>query len=372
MTPFRDRGATSVSSDQNGGGGDWAAPGSSTPPPGWSTDQPAAGVPPAGWTAGAQTGPWGTPYAAPPPPRPGIIPLRPLGVGELLDGAFAAIRRYPRPTLGLAACVMLVVTVVDVLAQWYLLSGIEAPGPSQTLSRSTDYASRIGTASAIGAIVTVLATLLLTGLITAVIGDAVLGRPVTAADAWRRLRPLLWRLIGVSLLSSLWWFIGSLPGIVVCVIGAVAGSTALFVIGVAVALVGVVYVWATLALAPAALVLETQTVRGALRRSRALVKGSWWRVFGILLLAAVLASVVSGIISLPFGLAGGGLTSLGSRTSGVQFTQLVISGIGSLLASTLVRPFSAGVAALLYIDRRIRAEALDVTLAHAAAETPPG
>src|SRR3954471_10235184 len=105
-----------MGSDPTGGAPDWAAPGSSTPPPGWSTDQPPAAPPP---TRG-----WGTPYAPPPPPRPGIVPLRPLGVGELLDGAFAAIRRYPRPTLGLAACVMLVVTTIQVLMEWYLLSGI--------------------------------------------------------------------------------------------------------------------------------------------------------------------------------------------------------------------------------------------------------
>ena len=42
--------------------------------------------------------------------------------------------------------------------------------------------------------------------------------------------------------------------------------------------------------------------------------------------------------------------------------------MGGLVAGTIVRPFSAGVAALLYIDRRMRAEALDLTLARAAAE----
>ncbi len=98
--------------------GDWAAPGSTTPPPGWSAEQPAPHP---------DASSWGTPYAAPPPPRPGIVPLRPLGVGELLDGAFAAIRRYPRATLGLAAAVMLVVTAVEVLTQWWLLSGIQPP-----------------------------------------------------------------------------------------------------------------------------------------------------------------------------------------------------------------------------------------------------
>jgi len=349
--------------DATGGGSDWATPGSTTPPPGWSTDQPPA--------TPAPTDGWGAPYAPPPPPRPGIIPLRPLGVGELLDGAFAAIRRYPRATLGLAACVMLVVAVVQVLTEWYLLSGIEPPAAGDTLSDASDYFSRVGTATVISFVVTELATLLLTGMIIAVIGEAVLGRPVSAADAWQRLRPQFWRLIGVSFLTFLILLAATIPGIVVLVVGAVANSTGLVVVGLLVSLAGGIYIWPMFALAPAALVLERQGVTRALGRSRALVRRSWWRVFWILLLALVISTIVSGIISVPFGLAGGGLTSLGGRTSGVHFTQLVISGIGGLLASTVARPFSAGVAALLYIDRRMRAEALDLALARAAAGSVP-
>ncbi|MDQ1695265.1 MAG: hypothetical protein QOJ03_618, partial [Frankiaceae bacterium] len=227
-----------------------------------------------------------------------------------------------------------------------------------------------GTAGVISVVITGLATLLLTGLITAVVGEAVLGRPVSVADAWKQLRPLFGRLIGLSILTFLLWIAGALPGIVLAAVGAGVGSVAVAVVGLLLALAGLVYVWALFALAPAALVLEKQTARRALARSRALVRRSWWRVFLILTLAVVLGVVVSGIISLPFGLAGGGLTTLGDRTSGVQFSSLVISGLGSLLAATLVRPFTAGVSALLYIDRRIRAEALDVTLTRVAARTP--
>jgi hypothetical protein len=352
-----------MGSDATGGGSDWATPGSTTPPPGWSTEQPAPAPPP--------TGGWGAPYAPPPPPRPGIIPLRPLGVGELLDGAFAVIRRYPRATLGLAACVMLVVTVVQVLTEWYLISGIEPPAAGDTLSDASDYLSRLGTAAVISFVVTELATLLLTGMVIAVIGEAVLGRPVTAADAWQRLRPQFWRLIGVSVLTFLILLAATIPGIIVVIIAAVADNGGLVVLGLLISLIGGIYVWPMVALAPAALVLERQGVTRALGRSRALVRHSWWRVFFILLLALVISTIVSGIIDLPFGLAGGGLTSVGGRTSGVHFTQLVISGIGGLLASTVARPFSAGVAALLYIDRRMRAEALDLALARAAAESVP-
>src|SRR3954464_11458745 len=171
-------------SEGGSGSADWAVPGSSTPPPGWSTEQPPPTAPPPDWS---QSG-WGQPgwnpgYAPTAAPKPGIIPLRPLGVGELLDGAFAVIRRYPRATLGLAACVMLVVTVVQVLTEWYLISGIEPPAAGDTLSDASDYLSRVGTAAVVSLVVTELATLLLTGMVIAVIGEAVLGRPVTAADA---------------------------------------------------------------------------------------------------------------------------------------------------------------------------------------------
>ncbi len=218
------------------------------------------------------------------------------------------------------------------------------------------------------------ATLLLTGLITAVIGEAVLGRPVTPADAWARLRPLFWRLVGTALLTFL--LVGgvalaaALPGIVLVATGSVAGD-AVLVLGLVVGVLLGVWLYISLSLAPAAVVLERQSVRAALRRSRALVRGSWWRVFGVVLLAGIIAAVVSAIIGLPFGLAGGGLTALGDDTASPAFSELALSGLGSLLAGTVVRPFTAGVAALLYIDRRIRVEALDVALTRAAAETPP-
>ena len=50
------------------------------------------------------TGGFAQPYAMA-APKPGIIPLRPLSVGEILDGTFTTIRRHPKATLGLSAAV---------------------------------------------------------------------------------------------------------------------------------------------------------------------------------------------------------------------------------------------------------------------------
>ena len=53
-------------------------------------------------------------------PRPGCVPLRPLGLGDILDGSFKVIRRNPKATLGLSAAVavlqVLFVAIFEVLA----------------------------------------------------------------------------------------------------------------------------------------------------------------------------------------------------------------------------------------------------------------
>jgi hypothetical protein len=264
---------------------------------------------------------------------------------------------------------MAVVTVIDVAVRWYAVQGTTAPADGAPVGELVDYASRVGTAAVASAVIGAVATLLLSGLITAVVGEAVLGRPVTIGDAWQRLRPVVWRLLGASALVFLAvagvFVVAVVPGAVVVAVGDDRAGAALLAIGALAGLALAAWLFVAFALAPAAVVLERQTARGALRRSRALVRGSWWRTFGILLLAVVIANIVSGIITVPFAIAGGGLSSF-ADDSELHLSTLVVSGVGNLLAATLVRPFSAGVTALLYVDRRIRREALDVALARAA------
>ena len=64
-------------------------------------------------------------------------------------------------------------------------------------------------------------------------------------------------------------------------------------------------------------------------------------------------------------------------TIGFGWTFLIVSGIGSVIGSMITFPITAGVTVLLYIDHRIRREALDIELARAAGvpgygSEPPG
>ena len=69
-------------------------------------------------------------------PKPGVIPLRPLGVSEILDGAFASIRRNPKAILGLAAVVMTISAVISATITRTLLNpgSLNLPSPGQHLT----------------------------------------------------------------------------------------------------------------------------------------------------------------------------------------------------------------------------------------------
>ena len=61
-----------------------------------------------------------------------MIPLRPLGVGEILDGAFASIRRNPRTILGISAVIITISAIVSTTLSPTLLNlagGVNLPQP---------------------------------------------------------------------------------------------------------------------------------------------------------------------------------------------------------------------------------------------------
>lgn len=360
--------------------GSWASPGGWTSPsdePAPLLDTPALPPPPTpgfqappGW-GGPQTttGGWGAPR--PPEVRPGVVPLRPLGLGELLDGAVAVIRRYPRPALGLSAAVAIVSTVLNVALALTALEPLLSLDSTTFSEGNTDQLEGALGGAALGgagtAIISGLSTLLLTGIMTAIAGRAVLGQPMSFGEAWAQVRPALPRLLGIAVLTSAIVY-GTLIVAIAVAVGlvAAAGAGGAF-LAVPLGLGGVVaavYLYGRLALAPAVALLEKAGVRTSLRRSGILVRRSWWRVIGILSLTLLIGSFVAQIVQVPFLIFGAlpnGLSSLTNPTGGGTLL-LVLGYIGAGIAQTVVAPFTAGVRALLYIDRRMRAEGLDVAL----------
>ncbi|MGW2177959.1 DUF7544 domain-containing protein [Streptomyces sp. NPDC001732] len=371
---------------------DGSAPGenwSSTQPPAgqWSPPSaPGAGPhtpPPAtGWGGGGQgpghgggpygPGRWQPPTAA----KPGVIPLRPLGVGEILDGAVSTMRAHWRTVLGITLIVSVIAQVAIILVQRFLLPDPVEIDPNATgpeaLRQAADSAQSTLINNLPSVLIGMIATLITTSVLTVVISRSVLGRQVTLSEAWAEARPRLAQLLGLTLLLTLIsagvLTVGILPGLL---IGSAAGA-ALALIGFLAASACTIWLMVRFSLASPALMLERQSIAASMRRSAKLVRGAWWRTFGVLALTWLLTLIVSIVVAIPFGVIavtvdGGGIGSAltdGSMDFGWPF--LIVSGIGEVIISTITYPLSAGVMALLYVDQRIRREALDLELGRAA------
>jgi Membrane domain of glycerophosphoryl diester phosphodiesterase len=314
-------------------------------------------------------------------PKPGVIPLRPLGVGEILDGAFTSIRRNPKAILGVSAVIMTISAVISSTVSLTLLNlagPVHLPRAGQQLTtRQAEHllaqlAAAILPALAVSVLLAIIVQAILAGLIAPVIARGVGGQQISAGHAWRALSPRLSSL----LLATVLVLLASLgPGVVVgllllaaFVAGAPAGAeAALGLPGGIVALLLGIWLSTMLSLVAPVVVLERASAREALARSWRLVRGSFWRIFGILLLAALIVTVAGAILQLPFTFLGT-LASAGTRFS----LGTVIAVVGTIAAGTLTRPISAGVTVLLYVDLRMRKEGLDLALRTAAGPGQPG
>lgn len=362
--------------------GQWSSPtpGQSQPGP---QQPPAAPQPGTGWGSqgggyppqnpgapkapyGGGPGGWGN-HA--PAVKPGVIPLRPLGLGEILDGAVATMRKHWRSVLPITLAVAVVVQLASLLAQKFVFGDI--------VIDSSDSEPLDEQINAIGASVGLLAAemfiqlvgaVVATAMLTMIFSRAVLGHTSSIGTAWRESRSQLLRLTGLTLLLS----VGALLLVGVLVLpGALAGSVGFALLGGVVGLGLLAWLWIRYSLASPALMLEKAPVLKSLSRSSKLVKGSWWRIFGITALTNLITGFISAVIVFPLTMVGmllfgGGLDAMTDSNAPTGWGFLIVAGIGGVIGLTITMPMQAGVNVLLYVDQRIRREALDLELARAA------
>ena len=347
------------------------------------TDQPPRpdhGGPLPRWTPPTPSGAPGPADAAPPqrpawqqlPPeqlarlhQPGVVPLRPLTLGDIFGGALQTMRRNPSATIGTAFLVLTVLLVPSYLASL----GVVRLGSLAVEDRSA-------LATLVSLLFSTLASVALTGMIVHVVGEAVLGDRASLAETWAAVRGRLPALLGTLLLMTL-----LLAGLVLLLVGAVLlilfltvdTSEVLAVVLTLVAVVAMtvllVWVGVRLSLAPAAVVLERVGPWRGLRRSwRLTTGGQGWRVLGITVLAGIVTGIFSSAVQFPVMMAVfavGGLDLL-SEQGMVSPLMVGADHLVQLVVNAFVVPFTAGVTALLYLDQRIRREGLDAGLVQAA------
>jgi hypothetical protein len=368
------------------------------PPPQFGSPQ--YGPPPFGQQYGPQYGPpqYGPPQYGQyqPPPygqyapgwgtyqqeyKPGIVPLRPLSVGEVLDGSFSTIRRYPRIVFGFAAVLAVIAELIR-LGVGLALNNVPASLGSTSFSTSTDNSNGDTTASlnsvgsaATGAVVSLvvnaLCVALLAGVVTGVVGKAVIGQQPDGREILATVRKRWLGLLVVSVLAAILPFTPLVLIGLGVVIGTVStgGGITVGVLGGVAALVLCPLLWGRLALAVPIFILERKGPGASIARSWRLVRGAFWRVWGLRALVTIIVSVASSALSLP--LVGVIFASaVNGHTPGT--IELVLVVIFGAVIWMVTQPLTAAALTLIYVDRRMRAEGLDLQLVQAAraAATP--
>ena len=275
-------------------------------------------------------------YGQPPAvPAPGAVPLRPLGVGDILSGSFTLVRQNPAATLGLTASTVTGLAICLVII-FFVASQ-----------------SAAGVALLAAPVVLLFFGVQLGGLVAAM-GRSLLGHKVTIREALRRSRPG-WVILAALALAVP--FIAGWTGLAIALKGW----------GAAIALLLTAWLAVMVSLTIPVVVLERRNPFAAIGRSWRLVLGSYWRVFGIYVLMYVIMWVLSTVVSLPLDVITGLAGSIGAGGGRVTITlALATLAIGQIVIASLALTIETGVIVLVYADMRMRKEGMDLVLQQAA------
>lgn len=313
-----------------------------------------------------------------PAARPGIIPLHPLGFGTILGRAFVALRRNPKVLLGFALVVQSVMTLASaavlsfvVLHQFLRLD---------TLAEGTDAWDEVFAGAIAISILTGLGLSLVTGVLSVVVqaiviadvAAAVVGDTLGLRALWRRVRPVLGRLIAYALLVTLTLAVAGGAGVAaVAGVWVVAGAWAIAA-GVVAALGGLVlFLWLTvkLLLVPAVLVVERPGLWRAVTRSWQLTRGRYWPTLGIILVINLSFAAVAQVVNVPITIATTVLSVVVMPTGATEGEAMLLASGVSLIGQAvvvLIQMVAAIVQAtaigIIYVDCRMRREGLDLDL----------
>lgn len=321
--------------------------------------------------------------------KPGIIPLRPLSIGDIYQGAFAAIKTNARTMFGFTAALLGVVLVISIATNYAIINLVLPNYLSPNSPYAAAFTSLSGSFSQLGgSLLQVLATVLLSGLIVVAVSRSVLGRVASSKEVWERTKSKFLPLIGLNIITSIISGLMMIIGIAVffVLLASVASTakteTELFQ-GMGITLVGLLilmvisalvssYLSIKFSVASPAMVLENLGVFAAIGRSWSLTRGNFWRLFGINILTAIITSMVAGIFGGIAGALGAIFVVVGSSSPEDVIASLnttyILTMVMSTIAQLLILPFTSSVNALLYIDLRMRKEGLDVELRNAVAE----
>ena len=312
--------------------------------------------------------------------QPGIIPLRPLTVGELFNGAFQAVRVNPQTMFGFAFAIMAVVGLVQAFFASSSTSSLtRALSSGDTDDLIYSLGSSMGSFATDG--LTLLATAFLSGMLALTVWDAVLGRKSSPADAWHRFSPRFVPVLLATLLIGIIEFVAIVVVLLVFLIpfflvvanaatarsldsasAGIGGALSIIFLMIVALIVIACFLTVKFAFTSSAVVLEGLGPVDAMKRSWSLSKGSFWRILGSIWLIGIVTTLITSVL----GAIVGAILGVGANAAESLGLLVAFSAFVSALLSAVVIPVQSSFYTLMYLDERMRKENLAPMIAQEA------
>ncbi|EEH64367.1 hypothetical protein HMPREF0044_0104 [Gleimia coleocanis DSM 15436] len=305
--------------------------------------------------------------------KPGIVPIRPLQLGDVFSGAVSLLRYNPKTILGLTAVVAglgALISVFFILATGSLLN-INDFATDSDLVPSALFSS-LGSTSYFSSLLLGL----LAGPLAVATLAAVRGQKPSISELWQMVKPNFGKFILTSLLVG-FIYVLLLVVALVAVFGVsflLLGSsstesdafTSIFVLFLlALLIVGPLYLVLSIKLffSTPATVIQGLSPISALSYSWNLSKGYFWRLLGMSLLFSLTLGMATSMLSFPLS----AILNLPVFFFATEpTTALLFASVAGILSSSIIQiitlPLTTGFNTLLYVDMRIRKEGYDIEL----------
>lgn len=268
----------------------------------------------------------------------GTTALKPMGFGDILDATFSLYRKHFSLFLGLVAFCVLAELAYHLLVDFSEFFFDRSP--------------LLGIATVL---ITVTFSIIGIGGIVIGSGATYLGKNITIHSALQRTMDRFWQLLGCFLL----WVL-------------VVTVLTITIIGIPFA----IYFSVCWGLFPGTIMFEKHIISTALKRSSELVKGMWWRMFGMFLAILLLSTMVHATIEISIGFILV-VTNLVSEVDFIDILEWGLLGLSfesstplfytiSIVIHLVVYAVSYAIwiigITLLYFNQRIRKEGFDIEM----------
>jgi len=269
---------------------------------------------------------------------PAPLRLRPLEIGDLLDETFRIYRRHFLLFAGISVVVSLPQAALSGYSYFALLGKFLQ---QSTVGGTVDFGQLESSLVVIlfGFVVNLALIPFYYGAVTFAACESAVGRAVTVPGVGRAILGRYFPLLGFFLLIGL-------MGVLFCLIPLW------------------IWIWVGWVAVMPIMFVENIGLGAAMGRSRRLVEGRWWRTFLILFLMGIVIYFVNAALT--------AFLALGQSVLGIVAAPLIVLALASatqVIVQSLVNPVFQIAVVLIYLDLRVRREALD--LFQLAQRVPP-